>query len=133
MQQTATMSPTVAAAIRKIKSKDGGKRAATIASTFEDYLKWCKFTGKIRPIPVSYWSLAGYLLSFVEKNNSSCRSLDNKLSHVRLTCTLREFGWINQSDQLKLKLTIKDLKYQDFTHSNRKQALLLTHIKRINN
>jgi hypothetical protein len=57
--------------------------------------------------------------------------LDNKLSHIRVTCTLQNLGWLSESDQTKLKITIKDLKYQDFTTSNRKNPLLLFHIKRI--
>jgi len=125
------MSPTWKERILAVKSADGGRGARTRTSTFQTYTDWCLKDGKIPPLPVSFWSIGGYLVSYVDKNNGSCRSIKNKLSHVRTTCTLAGYSWLSAKDQFQLKISIRDLRYHDYSKSKTKEALVLGIIQQI--
>lgn len=109
----------------------GGRTQRPGLSTFQQYISWCQEKGKVSPLPISYWSIGGYLVYFVDQTNGSCRSLNNKLSHIRTTCTLSGYKWLSEQDQFKLKDPIKNLKYHDYSKSRTKDALTIILIMRI--
>lgn len=125
------MSPTWKERILAVKAADGGKRQNTRASTFQSYLNWCQEDGKVTPLPVSYWSIGGFLVFYVSNNKGSCRSIKNKLSLIRTSCTLCSYGWLSERDQFQLKELIKNLKYHDKSKSRVKEAMTIGIIQQI--
>jgi integrase len=89
-----------------------------------DYTSWCT-ASHLLAWPVSYRSIAQFLVHYVDKNLGSAKSVDNVLSHLRSFCTLSSQPWLSYSEVRRVRLVSQRLKFHDTTPIRRVLPLTL--------
>jgi hypothetical protein len=99
------------------------KRRTQISGTAQAYLTACAAAG-VTSFPVSYESIAGYLVQFVGKQKGSAASLANVKSHLRIHCRASGLSWLSEQDACRLRDVEKNLRFYDTAVGRRKRPLL---------
>jgi hypothetical protein len=101
-------------------------------SLVERFHKWCKRNHK-ENLEANYNNIAGFILSNVEVNKGSTRSVSLVLGLLKRYFKLESLSWLSESDSYKVQLFISELKYRDMSHAIQKKPLRLIHLLSILN
>lgn len=83
------------------------------------------------PFPPSYETVGDFLLHLVSERNGSTRSIDNDKSQLKVTCEVRQLGWLSYTDGIRLRRLLSVVKGEDFSESNVKDALRFSTLRAI--
>lgn len=93
-------------------------------ATVRIYHTWC-MSHTINSFPVSYYSLAEFVCARTRSLNGSSKSNSNVLSYLKKFCIVNSLGWLNKTDQIKLKYIKNRLILEDQQPIAHKDALCL--------
>lgn len=94
------------------------------AAKVAKYVAFCAAQSPpIVAFPPSYTSVGLFLLSLVKARGGSTRSVANDLSHLKTQCLSTGRGWLSYEANILLQQLISAAKGEDFSVSNRKDAL----------
>jgi hypothetical protein len=85
----------------------------------------------LQAYPLTYQSVASYLVAFVRWNKGSARSIANVKSHLKTTAERRGLGWLEKAEAAKLSALVRELKLEDQSETDRKLPLTTALIKDI--
>lgn len=105
------------------ESKLGAPRRRQIAATVSDYVRCCALGGR-EPFPVSYDTVAEYILAYVRRQSGATHSIKNIKSHLRVHCRVSGKEWLSEGDAAKVKKVEDGLKFEDYSCVRKMEALL---------
>ena len=100
------------------------KRDKRRRATFQDYEKWCGGRGMVS-VPASTVAVGSYLVASVERLKGSSRSLDQRLSQLRVHVK-RRWGvqmWLDDEGEVEVKEVTRVLKFFDLSEVKRARPL----------
>lgn len=81
--------------------------------------------------PVSYESMATYLVAHVGRNNGSTKSLGNVTSQLKTTAERRGLGWLSKAEASKLGVLVAEMRLEDHKETRRMSPLVTELLIRI--
>lgn len=110
-----------------VGSTKSRKSAASIATRYTDY---CLLHKRVA-FPVSYKSVADYLIYYVGCNSGSTKSLGHVLAALKTSSYFCGCEWLKDSARYKLSCIIKQLEYEDKVAVKQKRPLVLASIEKM--
>lgn len=108
------------------------QRNKAVISMVKRYTELSLLEGRIA-FPVSYRSVAEFIIYFVDQQNGSTKSIGNILSCLRVFSYYCKCSWLTDAMRYKLKGVIKHLEFKDTSAIARKKPLTLSAIQPILN
>jgi hypothetical protein len=110
-----------------ISQKQSCRQALAQTKRYEGH---CEGLG-LQAYPMSYRSIATYLVAYVKRNNGSAKSLSNVKSQLKTTAARRRAGWLDKTEAAMLNALVRELKLEDSGETDRKLALTTALIRDI--
>ena len=106
------------------------KSVVAAVKKLERYTAFCN-SQPYAAFPPTYESVSEFLLTLIRERIGSAKSIENDKSHLKTQCLLRDLGWLNYTDSIKLRQVLAMAKGEDFSESNVKDALRFSILSKI--